>query len=148
MCRLFGRRTIASDHRWFWELTWVSLPPSNAANIDNISSTAFVPLLHDRHDSLCHVDKPGHVRGEHNFDVLGFDLRCFINTLHQPGIVDKDIDVLEIIWKVAHESLDFLGLTDIQLDGKNLDTITDFFVDSGGDLLQGVESPCYSGREE
>jgi hypothetical protein len=115
--------------------TWVSLPPSDAANVDNITSAAIVPLLHYRHNSLCHVDKSSHVGGEHNLNVLRLNLGRLINTLHQPSIVHKDIDFLELIWKIAHKSLDFLGLADVQLDGENFDTIADFLADGGGDFL-------------
>ena len=73
---------------------------------------------------------------------------CWTERLHGRGwagesalrVVDEHVDVLEIRGQLAHESLDLLRRTDVQLDGQDLDAITDLRLDLLGQLLQSFES--------
>lgn len=132
---------------------------SNTANVDDITAATLISLLEDRENSLSHVNQAGDVRVEHDIHVLGSNVGCLCNTLDQATdkaivstkkmmwlgndsrIVDKDIDLFELVWQGWNKVLDLLWVADIQLHGQNLDTVTDLLFDLRGDLLQGINAP-------
>lgn len=60
--------------------------------------------------------------------------------MHDSRIVDKDVNLPELLGQGGNKVAHFLWVADIQLDGKNLDTIADLLRDLRRDLLQCVDA--------
>lgn len=66
--------------------TDIGLAASNAANVDDVTSTAVGSLEIDGQDSLGHVDETCHVGGKHDIDVFLGDLRSACDALDKTTI--------------------------------------------------------------
>lgn len=50
------------------------------------------------------------------------------------------MNVLELLGQFSNKASDFLGVTDVQLDGQHLNAITDFLLDLLFQLFQGFQA--------
>lgn len=60
--------------------------------------------------------------------------------MYDSRIVDKDINLPELLWQGGNKVADFLWVADIELNGKNLDTIANLLCDLRRDLLQCIDA--------
>lgn len=93
----------------------VRFATSNGSDVDDVASAALALLLHHAQHGLRHVDQTEDVGVELHRNVSLLDITGLVHALDQPGIVDQNIDVLEFLWQVGNEVLNFFRLANVKL---------------------------------
>lgn len=114
----------------------IRLAACDRPDVDDVAcSCAVVALEHSLQDFLGHVDQAGDVGGEHDGHVGFGDFGSACDAFYKASVVmlsaaessgsfmfegkehsriiHQHIDLLELAWKLAHESVDFAGLADV-----------------------------------
>ena len=66
--------------------------------------------------------------------------RFVLDEVENSRIIHQNIDLLELAWEFAYESVDFAGLADVELDRQYLDTAAYFFGDGFRELFEIVKA--------
>jgi hypothetical protein len=91
----------------------VWLAASDGADVDDIACASLAAGLHLWQHGLRYIDETSHIRRKHDIHIFSLDIADFVNTAHEPGIIDQNVDLLELLGQVLHELGDFIRLGNV-----------------------------------
>lgn len=125
--------------------TWIALPPSNGAEVDNVTRVALLELL-DK--DLSEVNETLDVGVDHDVDLVCADVSNFVSAKDEASVVDEDVDVFGPFWEVVDDAIELLAVLHVECDSSKVATGTSLaglvgssaFLGSFGELIGSTSS--------